>query len=63
MLAGINRPIVSIFINDIKVMKVKRLGYIEKMKQKLAAVFKMINIKPINFYQSLKVEKNHKKRY
>lgn len=58
----INGPIVSIFVDDIKVMCIKRLGYIKKIKWKYATTFDMVNIRPIGFYLDLKVEKDHQKQ-
>lgn len=48
----------SIFIDNIKVMRTKRIGYIKRVKTKLAAVFKMVDMDSINFYLGLKVEKD-----
>ena len=56
--AGIKDPIVSIFINDIKVMRVKESGVIQKMMTELAAAFEIVDMGSINFYLSLKSEKN-----
>ncbi len=59
---GINRPIVSKFVDDIKVMGVKRSGHIKKVKRKLAAEFEMIDMGPISFYQGQKVEIDRQKK-
>lgn len=42
-------------------MEVKRSGYIKNVKQKLAIVFEIVDIRPINFYFILKVKKIFKK--
>ena len=60
--AGIEDPIVSTFVNDIKIIGVKGLGFIKQVKKKLATAFDMVDIGPISFYLSLKVEKNRIKR-
>lgn len=43
-------------------MDVKGLDHIEKIKRKLAATFKMVDMGPISFYLGLKVEKNYQKK-
>lgn len=60
--AGIKGPIVSTFVNNIKIMRVKRLEVIEQVKKKLATAFHMVDISPISFYLGLKVEKNRIKK-
>lgn len=62
ILAVINGPIVSTFVDEIKVMGVEVSGYIEKVKQELATAFEMIDIGPISFYLDLKVEKDCEKK-
>ncbi len=60
--SGINRPIVSIFVDDIKVIGIKRLGHIKKVKRELASVFEMIDIWPISFGLGLKIERDRQKK-
>ena len=60
--SGINRPIVSIFVNDIKVIGIKRLGHIKKVKRELASVFEMMDIWPISFCLGLKIERDRQKK-
>lgn len=55
---NINSLIVNIFINNIKIIGVKRLDYIKKVKKKFAIIFKIIDIGFINFYLDLKIERN-----
>lgn len=38
-LSGLNGPIISTFVDDIKIMASKRSGFIEKVKAKLATAF------------------------
>lgn len=45
----INRLVVSMFVNDIKILKLKELSHIKKVKQLLAAAFKMVDMEPISF--------------
>lgn len=56
--AGINEPIISIFVDDIKIIGVKESGHIKRFKQKLATAFEMVDMGPISFYLGLKVERN-----
>lgn len=60
--SGINGWIVSTFVDDIKVMGVKRSSYIERVKLELAAAFEMADIGLISFYLGLKVERNRAKK-
>lgn len=59
---AIDSPIIRMFVDNIKIMGVKRLGHIKRVKKKCVAVFEMIDMGPISFYLSLKVEKNHQKK-
>lgn len=58
MTTGINGPIVSMFVDDIMIMGVKRLDHIEKLNLELAIAFEMIDKGLISFYLRLKVERN-----
>lgn len=60
--AGINGPIMSIFVNDIKIIGSKNSGVIARVKQELTAVFKMVDIRPISFYLGLKVSQDREKK-
>lgn len=53
--AGINSLIVSIFVDNIKIIGVKNSGLISRVKEKLTVVFKIVDMNPISFYLSLKV--------
>lgn len=57
-----NGSIVSIFINYIKVMDLKRLSQIVKVKIKLFTTYEIIDIRLISFYLVLKREKNYEKK-
>ncbi len=59
---GIHDPIISTFMDDIKVMGVKGLGHIEKEKHKLATAFEMVDMGPISFYLDLKVKRNRQNK-
>lgn len=43
-------------------MKFKEKKIIEQLKIKLALIFKIIYMNPINFYFSLKIKRNYKKK-
>ncbi len=47
------------FVDDIKVIEVKRSGHIKIVKHELAAAFEMVDIGPINFYLGLKIKRNY----
>lgn len=59
---GLNGPIVSIFIDNIKIIAIKKSGLIEKVKVKLTSTFQVVNISPISFYLSLMVKQNWEKK-
>lgn len=50
------------FIDNIKIIRVKRLGHIEKVKQKLVTVFEIIDMGLISFYLGLKIERNYQNK-
>lgn len=56
--ADFNRPIVSMFVNDIKIMSIKKNLFIKNVKKKLIIAFLMIKISLISFYLSFKVDQN-----
>lgn len=43
-------------------MRIKKLNYFYKIKQKLITTFEMINMDLISFYLKLKIEKNQAKK-
>ncbi len=60
--AGINGPIVSTFVDDIKIMGAKNSGVIDRVKQKLTAAFEMADMGLISFYLGLKVSRDREKK-
>lgn len=54
--AGLDGPVVSIFIDDIKIMTSKEIRIMETMKADLTSAFLMVDIGPISFYLGLKVQ-------
>ena len=60
--AGLNGPINSTFVDDIKIIAPKDSGFIQRMKAELANVFSMIDMGPISFYLGLKAERDRIKR-
>lgn len=55
---GIEDPIVSIFVDNIIIIRVKESKVIKQVKRKLAAAFNIVDISHISFYFGLKIEKN-----
>lgn len=60
--AGLDGPIVSKFVDDIKIIGPKGSGAIQRVKAELAAAFSMVDMGPISFYLGLKVERNRENR-
>lgn len=60
--AGLNGPVVSTFVYDIKIMAPRQSGMIEQVKAELASAFSMADMGPISFYLGLKVEGDRKKK-
>ena len=56
--AGLDGPVVSIFIDDIKIMAPKDSGMIKWIKLELTFAFSIIDIGPISFYLGLKVQRD-----
>lgn len=54
----LNNLVVSMFINDIKIMTSKESRIIQCVKAELAAAFAIIDMDPISFYLGLKVEQD-----
>lgn len=54
----LNRPIVSNFVDDIKIIAWKKSKIIQKIKQQLTTASLMINISLISSYLELKTEQN-----
>lgn len=46
------------FVDNIKVMGVKKLGHVERVKLKLVIAFEIVDIDLISFYLGLKVKRN-----
>lgn len=44
MVTGIKGPIVIMFVNNIKVISIKKSSHIEKVKRELLAAFEIVNI-------------------
>ena len=55
---GLDGPIVSIFVDNIKIMAPKKSEMIERVKLELPFAFFMINMGPISFYLGLKVQQD-----
>lgn len=61
-LSSLNSLIMSMFVNDIKIMVLKETGFIEKVKEKLTTIFQIVNIRLISFYLGLRVNRNREKK-
>lgn len=59
---GLEGPVVSTFVDDIKIMGPKNTGVITRVKTALTAAFEMVDMGPISFYLGLKVDKDRQKR-
>ena len=60
--AGINGPVVSTFVDDIKIMGVKGSGMTERVKREFMSAFSMVDTGPISFYLGLKVERDRERK-
>lgn len=52
---GLNNPIISIFVNDIKIIGIKKNGFVKKNTVELVTIFLIVDIGSLSFYLSLKV--------
>lgn len=59
---GLDAPIISTFIDDIKIITFTRSGVIDQIKQELTSAFSIVDMGPISFYPGLKVQRNREKR-
>lgn len=55
-LSNLNGPIISIFVDDIKIIAPKRSGFIKKVKAKLVITFSIFDMGLISFYLGFKVD-------
>lgn len=60
IMSGLDGPVVSTFVNNIKIMAPKDNGMIERIKLELILAFSIIDIGPISFYLGLKVQRDRK---
>lgn len=59
---GSNRPIISTFVDDIKIIALKGNELIDRVKQELTFILLMVDIGLVSFYFSLKVSCNWEKQ-
>ena len=59
--AGLDGPIVTAYVDDIKIMG-KDAGMVSAVKSQFKAAFDMVDMGPISYYLGLKVERNRKDR-
>lgn len=60
--ASLNGPIVSTFVDDIKIMGIKGNSFIARVKAELVAAFLMVDMGPISFYLGLKTTRDQEKK-
>lgn len=60
--AGLNKPIINIFVDNIKIIAIKKSRFIKKVIVKLISSFQMADMGLISFYFDLKVEQNREKK-
>lgn len=60
--AGLDKPVISTFIDHIKIKALKNSNIITRVMLELVAAFLMVDIGPISFYLRLKVEYDRDKQ-
>lgn len=60
--AGLDGPVMSIFVDDFKIMAPKGSEMIKRVKAELAFAFSMADMGPISFWLGLKVEQDREKK-
>ena len=60
--AGLDSPIVSIFVDDIKIIVPNGSGITQQVKNELTSAFLILDMGPISFYLGLNVERDREKR-
>lgn len=58
---GINQLSINIFMDQIKIMRVKNSEIVKRVKQKLTTPFEIVDIRPISFYFGLKIDRDREK--
>lgn len=53
---GLNGLIVNTFVDDIKIIALKRIRIIQYIKAKLTTIFSIVDMGSISFYLGLKVD-------
>ena len=60
--AGLKGPVLSVFVDDIKIMAPKDSGIIKRVEAELTAAFSMSDMGPISFYLGLRIYRDRKQR-
>lgn len=60
--AGLNSPVMSVFVDNIKIIGIKESGILKKVKRELTFAFSMVDMGPITFYLGLKIDRDQEKR-
>lgn len=58
----LNKPIISIFLDDIKIIMSEENGLMTKQVIELISAFQIVDMSLISLYQGLKVEENNEKK-
>ena len=61
-MAGLDGSVVSIFLDNIKIMASIESSHIARVKAKLTATFSIVNMRPISFYLELKIQRDQENR-
>ncbi len=59
---GLKGPLLSVFVDDIKIMAPKDSGIIQRVKTELTSAFSMSDIGPISFYLGLRIDRDRERR-
>lgn len=60
--AGLKGPVLSVFVDDIKIMAPKDSGITSRVKRELTAAFSMSDMGPISFYLGLQIDRDREQR-
>lgn len=60
--ARLKDPVLSVFVDDIKIMAPKNSGIIQRVKAELTAAFSMSDMGPISLYLGLKIDRDRERQ-
>lgn len=61
-LQGIQKPIITTFIDDLKIFVFAKSGIMKQIKREWAVTFDIVDIRPLAFYVNLKITHNYKQK-